>query len=398
MTEFGRHRLADWPLDPGIVYLNHGTVGVPPRRVLEIQQAIRDEIELQPARFLLRELAGHGFSGRRERPRLREAADRVAEFLGARGEELVFVDNATTGVNAVARSLRFAPGDEIVISDHVYGAVGNAARHVADLHGARLIRVELPFPLLAPEQVTRAFEAALTPRSRLVIADHVTSESALVFPIAAIAASCRARGVPLLVDGAHAPGAIALDIPAVGPDWYTGNLHKWCWTPRSCGVLWCAPARQAALRPTTISWGHGQGYTLEFDWNGTKDPSPALAAPAAIALMREIGVEAVRGWNHRLAWEGARTLGARWETSFETPESMIGTMATVPLPAEMGRTRDDALRLRAALHDEDRIEVQLHAWRERLWVRISAQIYNDMTDVERLADAVLARRPAARRT
>jgi isopenicillin-N epimerase len=397
MSAFGRHRLPEWPLDPSIVYLNHGTVGVPPRRVLAAQQALRDEIERQPSRFLLRELSETGFTARRERPRVREAADAVAEFLGARGGDLVFVDNATSGINAVLRSFPFVAGDEILITDHVYGAVGNAARYVAGVHGATVRRVELPFPLRDPAAVTAAIATALGPRTKLVIADHITSESALVFPIGDVAAACHARGVPLLVDGAHAPGAIDLDIPAIGADWYTGNLHKWCWSPRSCAILWTAPEQQAETKPPVISWGYEQGYVVEFDWNGTKDPTPALTAPVAIALMREIGIEAVRRYNHTLAREGAHALAARWETPFETPESMIGTMATVALPAEMGRTKDQAVRLRAALHDEDGIEVQLHAWRERLWVRISGQIYNDMSDMERLAEAVQARRPAARR-
>jgi isopenicillin-N epimerase len=396
VKDFGRHLLPDWPLDPAIVYLNHGTVGVPPRRVLAAQQALRDEIERSPSRFMLRELSGVGFLPTGGRPRFRVAADAVAGFLGARGDDLVFVDNATAGVNAVLRSLEFEPGDEIVITDHVYGAVGNAARYVAGRHGAKVRQIELPWPARDPGEVTAAIEAAIGPNTKLVIADHITSESALLFPIADIAARCRAKGVPLLIDGAHAPGAIDLDIASIGADWYTGNLHKWCWSPRSCGVLWTTPARQRDTKPTSISWGYGEGYVAEFDWNGTKDPTPALAAPEGIAMMRELGIDAVRRYNHGLAWEGARVMCERWGTRNETPESMIGTMATVPLPEAMGVTKDDANRLRAALLYEDAIEVQLHAFRGRLWARISAQIYNDMSDVERLAEAVLARRPAAR--
>ncbi|MBV8202461.1 MAG: aminotransferase class V-fold PLP-dependent enzyme, partial [Acidobacteria bacterium] len=158
------------------------------------------------------------------------------------------------------------------------------------------------------------------------------------------------------------------------------------------GILWAPRERQDGLHPTVISWGLDQGMTAEFDLLGTRDPSPYLAAPAALDFMRELGVEAVRAHNHALAWRGAQHLAARWEVPFATPESMIGTMATVPLPQELGETRDDAARLRDALLFEDRIEVQLHAWRGRLWVRISTQVYNDMDDVERLAEAVLARR------
>ncbi len=394
MVTFGRPMLAQWLLDPSITYLNHGTVGAPPRRVLAAQQAIRDEIERQPARFLLRELTGTRVGGpRADRPRMRVAADAVAAFFGARGEDLAFVDNATTGVNAVVRSLRFAPGDEILVTDLGYGGVVNAARYAARERDAVLRTVEMPDAALGPPAFVEAIAGALGDRTRLVIADHITADSALLLPVADIIARCHARGVPVLIDGAHAPGAIALDIPALGADWYTGNLHKWAWAPRSSGILWVAPERQAALRPAVISWGLDQGLAAEFDLPGTRDPSPHLAAPAALDLMREIGVEAVRRYNHDLTWHGARRLAEMWDVAFTVPESMIGTMATVPLPQELGSTREDAGLLRDALLFEDRIEVQLHAARGRLWTRISSQIYNDPGDVERLGAAILARRP-----
>ncbi len=249
----------------------------------------------------------------------------------------------------------------------------------------------MPHPILDPGAVADAFAAASSERTRLVLVDHITAESALLLPLAEIAARCRERGVPVLADGAHAPGAIALDIPSLGVDWYTGNLHKWAWTPRSSGILWAAPERQADLHPTVISWGLDQGIAAEFDLLGTRDPTPYLAAPAALAFFRELGADAVRAYDHDLAWSGAHRLAERWGVPFETPESMIGTMATVPLPAALGSTRDDAAGLRDALLFEDAIEVQVHAWRGRLHVRISAQVYNDMADVERLGDAVAQR-------
>jgi isopenicillin-N epimerase len=391
-VSFGRRTLDLWPLDPHILYLNHGTVGVTPRRVLATQQAIREEIERQPAQFLLRELADIGDRAPRpEGTRIRAAAGAVAEFLGARGEDLVFADNATTAINAVLRSLPLQAGDEILVTDLAYGAISNAATYVAAGAGATARAVEMPHPLLSADAAVEAIAAELGPRTRLAVIDHITSESALLLPIERIVAACRERGVPVLVDGAHAPGSIALDIPSIGADWYAGNLHKWAWTPRSCGFLWAAPARQRDLHPAVISWGLGLGYTREFDWVGTRDPSPWLAAPDAIAFQREIGVEAIRAWNHGLAWEAGRTLAEAWGTSFETPESMIATMATVALPERMGSTAEDALRLRRALFEEDRIEVQLHAWRSRLWVRVSAQIYVEPADIRRLAEAVLAR-------
>jgi isopenicillin-N epimerase len=301
------------------------------------------------------------------------------------------VDKATTGVNAVLRSLDLRPGDEILITDHTYGAVANVAAFVARERGARVNTVKLPYTVCEPARLVEAVAAGLSPKTRIAILDHITSESALIMPLAEIAACCRKKGVPILVDGAHAPGVLPLDIPALGVDWYTGNLHKWAYAPRSCGFLWASPERQAPLHPPVISWGLDQGFTAEFDWVGTRDPSACLAAPEGIALMREWGVEAIRAYNHGLAWEGARVLSERWRTEFEMGEAMVGFMATVPLPERLGSSKEDAARLRDALLFEDRIEIQLHAWRGRLWVRISAQIYNEMADIERLAAAVAAR-------
>ena len=384
--------LNHWSLDPDVIYLNHGTVGAPPRRVLAAQQAIRDEIERQPARFLLRELSAITVGEpRTAQPRMRAAADQVAAFLGARGDDLVFVDNATTGVNAVLRSFPFGEGDEILIGDHAYGAIANATAFHAKERGARVHTVELPDPSRGDAAFVECVVRAIGPRTRLAIVDHITSESALVLPIAEIVARCRREGVAVLIDGAHAPGALPIDLPALGADWYVGNLHKWAYAPRSCAFLWAAAGRQESLHPLVISWGLGQGFAAEFDWVGTKDPTAYLAAPEGIAFMRELGIVAVRSYNHRLAWEGAALLSARLRTSFRVEESMVGTMATVPLPERMGCTREDAARLRDALLFRDRIEVQIHAWRGRLWARLSTQIYNEIADVERLATSIAAR-------
>jgi isopenicillin-N epimerase len=381
-----------WALDPSITYLNHGTVGCTPRRVLEAQRAIRDAIERQPSRFQLRELTAIRVGGpRAEPPRMRVAAAAVAAFVGARGEDLVFVDNATTGVNAVLRSFDLAPGDEILVTDLTYGAVRNVAAFVARERGARLGTIAMPFPWTGPGAFVEAVEAALGPRTRIAVLDHIASESALLLPIAEMVERCHARGVAVLVDGAHAPGAIALDVPAIGADWYVANLHKWGWAPRSSGFLWARPERQAGLHPPVISWGLDQGFTAEFDLVGTRDPSPWLAAPDAIAFMGELGVERVMAWNHALAREAGALIAGRFGVPFTTPASMIGAMVTVPLPASLGAAPVDAARLRDALLFEDRIEAQIHAWRGRLWTRISAQIYNQRSDVERLVEGVAKR-------
>lgn len=390
MPSFGTAVRAEWPLDPTIIYLNHGTVGVTPRTVLAAQQQIRDEIERQPSQFLLRELTSISVGPpRQEPPRMRQAAAAVAAYLGAEPDGLVFVDNATTGANAVLRSFPLGPGDEILLTDLGYGGVTQAATFAARQHGAVVRTAVMPYPIESPGQIVDAFVSAISPRTRLAIIDHVTSQSALILPLRELAAECRSRGVAILADGAHAPGAIPLDIPSLGVDYYVANLHKWMWVPRSSGILWTAPERQAAIHPPVISWGLDQGYTAEFDLPGTRDPSPHLSAPAAIRAIEALGGDAVRDYNHALAWDGARVLADRWGTEFVSPESMIATMATVALPTAMGSTPEDAIQLRHRLLVHDRIEVPVHAWRNRLHARISAQIYNDLADIECLASAVL---------
>jgi isopenicillin-N epimerase len=383
---------AEWALDPGILYLNHGTVGATPRRVLARQQAIRDAMEKQPARFLLRECSGLVGAPRTAPTLLRLAAAEVADFCGCEGDDLVFVDNATAGVNAILQSLELRAGDEILVTDHTYGAVTMAAAFFASRAGARVVTATVPYPRFDREQMMQSISQTLTSRTRLAILDHVSSESALVMPLSELAAICHARGVPVLGDGAHAPGAIALDLRSLGVDWYTANLHKWAWAPRSCGILWAARERQESLHPVVISWGLHEGYTRAFDWVGTRDPSAWLAAPEGIAFMRELGTEAVQRWNHDLAWQAAQLLGRAWDTKPVIDEWSTGTMATVPLPQQLGSSRADAARLRDALLDEEAIEVQVHAWSGQLWARVSAQIYNEISDFERLAAAVARRR------
>jgi len=231
----------------------------------------------------------------------------------------------------------------------------------------------------------------VTPRTKLVVIDHSTATTALVLPVAAIAAACHDYGVPVLVDGAHVPGALALDIPSLGVDWYAANLHKWAHAPRSCGILWAAADRQSSLHHPVTSWGSGGGFREEFERIATSDPTSFLAAPEGLALLEEWNFEAVLRYIHSLAWEAAQILTGCWGTTLDTPRAIIGAMVTIPLPENAGATNDDATRLRLELLVDDRIEVHLHAWRGRLWVRVSAQVYNDRSDIMRLAEAVRRR-------
>jgi isopenicillin-N epimerase len=391
MPTFGHAMLEHWMLEPESIYLNHGTVGVTPRRVLQKQQALRDEMERHPSRFILREFAGSYPAPWRSISRVREASDQVAAFVGSSPDDLVFAPNVTTGINAVLGSLPLEPGDEVVITDLAYGAITLATTFACARSGATLRTVTIEYPVTDPGHIIEPIVRALTSRTKLVVMDHCTAQTALILPVAAVAAECRARGVPVLVDGAHVPGSRPLDIASLGVDWYGANLHKWAHAPRGCGILWVAPRWQSITRAPIVSWGHDHGFREEFEHTATFDPTSYLAAPEGIALLREWDFSACVAYQQDLAWEAAQVLSARWGTPFATPRAMIGTMATIALPESAGGDTAAASRLRLALLVDDRIEVQIHAWRGRLWARVSAQVYNDRSDIERLGEAVARR-------
>ena len=377
-TQFGKPARELFLLDPDATYLNHGTVGVAPKAVVAAQQALREEVERHPARFMFRGL----------KPMLRETADLVGRRLGVAGEDLVFVDNATAGVNAVLRSFSFEPGDQILVTDQTYGAVKHTAQFVARHTGAEVVTVKLPFPVEGEAQVLDAFRGALTGRTRIAIVDHITSETALLLPLAAIAQLCHAAGALVLVDGAHAPGQIGLDLSKTGADWYVGNLHKWMFVPRGCGVLWTRKELQDGIHAPVISWGLDQGMAAEFDWPGTRDWTGVLSAPAAFAFIDGLGgLPAIHDYIQPLARQAASELAARWQGPMHAPASMTAAMAMAALPHVKTPDKATADRLRAALLDRHDIEVPVMAREERLWFRLSTQIYNEMSDIDRLAQA-----------
>jgi isopenicillin-N epimerase len=374
---WGAASRSDWPLDPAVTYLNHGGYGVAPKAVLAAAALWRERIERNPMRFMTEELPGAW----------RGAAAALAAHLGARGEDLVFVANATEGCNAVLRSLDFRPGDEILITDLAYGAIAKAVRYAALRSGARVVEAEVKLPLADAGSITEAMAARLGPRTRLVVIDHIASKSALVLPVAEIASLAHAAGACVLIDGAHAPGQVPLDLPATGADWYVGNCHKWLMAPRGCGFLWAPAERQPVLHPLAISHGYGSGFVAEFDWTGTRDPSPFLAVPAGIAFHERLGGEALMARNAALAREAARLLAAAWDTEILGPESAFAAMVTVRLPTA-GASLDEALAVQRRLQSDHAIAAAIVAQAGALWVRIAAQAYNERADYERLAGAL----------
>jgi isopenicillin-N epimerase len=365
----------EWLLDPEVAFLNHGSFGATPRAVLAEQDRWRTRMERHPTHFMSEELP----------PALRAAAARLAAFVGARADDLVFVENATAGCNTVLRSLRLAPGDEILVTDHGYAAVRKAAEHAAARAGARVVEAPVPFPLDDPAQVVAAVAARLGPRTRLAIIDHVTSPTAIVFPVRELVAVCRAAGAPVLIDGAHAPGMLSLDVPSLGADWYTGNCHKWLMAPKGSGFLWAAPERQADTHPLVISHWFGQGFTAAFDWIGTRDPTAWLSVPAAIDFHERLGGARLRERNAALAREQATLLAQTWNTERGAPDALTGSMAAVRLPLREAATAGRAQELRKRLFADHRIEVPVTAFAGGLWARISAHAYVRPADYARLA-------------
>jgi len=384
---FGRSILPLWPLDPAATYLNHGTVGVTPIKVLEAQQRWRDHIERHPARFMLRDL--WTFTGASTTQTLmRQAAGDIASFVGADPANLVFVDNTSAGVNAVVRSMPLAAGDEIVITDHAYGGIVTAIQYAAQRAGASVTTVTMPYPAFTDAECLTRISDAIMPRTRLVIVDHIAAESALVFPVADIVRLCHEKGVMVMVDGAHVPGQIGLDVASLGADIYIANLHKWAMAPRSSAFMVATPECQAWLHPPVVSWGYGAGFTQEFDWVGTRDPSPWLAAPTGVTFLLGLGFADLRQYCHALAWRSAQRLTDAWGTPLEISESHVGSMVSVMTPLRCGTTKPEAQVLRDRLLFEHNIEVQVHARAGRVWVRLCAQAYNEDGDIERLAAAV----------
>ena len=354
----------EFALGDDFLTVNHGSYGATPRPVLAAQDAWRQRMEAQPTRFFAQELPAA----------LRAAAARLAAFVGADGEDLAFVSNATMGCNAVLRSLPLGPDDEILCLGHVYNAVRNTMRHVAAERGARLVVAELPFPRPDRADVLARLDQALGPRTRLAVLDHIFSSSALVLPIADMAARCHAHGVPVLVDGAHGPGQVPLDLAALGADYYVGNGHKWLMAPKGSAFLHVRRDRQAGLHPVTISHGFGQGFVAEFDWTGTDDPSAFLALPAALDFFDRLGGAALMTRNAALAAAGAEVMAARLGTEVGAAHGMKGAMGLVRLPGprlplEGAAGQEQARALRRALLAAG-TDAPVNAIAGSLWLRI----------------------------
>ncbi|MCA9305606.1 MAG: aminotransferase class V-fold PLP-dependent enzyme [Phycisphaerales bacterium] len=382
-----------WSLDPGVYFLNHGSFGACPVAVQAHQQLLRERMEREPVRFMVEELPG-----------LIEASrSALASFLGADADGVVFVGNATQGVNTVLASFPFAGGDEIVTTDHEYNACRCALEHYAGRAGAKIVVAPVPFPIRDPSEVTEAVLGAVTARTRLAMISHITSPSALIFPIGEIVRGLRERGAMTLVDGAHAPGMVSLDLNAIDADYYTGNCHKWMCAPKGAAFLHVREDRREALMPMSISHGYNapdDGRPVLhrlFDWTGTSDPTAVLSIPSAIET---VGAMAADGWegvmraNHELALRARDILCGALACDPPAPDEMLGSMAAMPIPdapgmTPSGRPYHDALQVEILRRHGVQAPVSYFPRAPKRVIRVSAQRYNTVEQYQRLASALV---------
>jgi isopenicillin-N epimerase len=380
-----------WLLDPNIIFLNHGSFGATPRAVLEAQNAFRRRMEEEPVRFLVRELE----------PLLDSTRVDLGKFIGASPDDLAFVPNATTAVNAVLRSLDLRFGDELLVTSHEYNACHNTLDYVAARAVAKVVIVHIPFPISGPDDVVERITEAATDRTRLLLVDHVTSQTALVFPIDRIVGEMRSRGIETLVDGAHAPGMLPIDLRSLGAEYYTGNLHKWVCAPKGAAFLCVRQDRRSAVHPAITSHGANSSRTdrsrfhLEFDWTGTFDPTPWLAVSSALQFVPSLvpgGWPEVMRRNRELALRARDILCEALSIDKPAPDTMLGSMAAVPLPDGDAETAPSLYgdALQDALFDRFAIEVPVVPWPgpPKRVLRVSAHLYNQAGEYDALASAL----------
>jgi isopenicillin-N epimerase len=369
-------------LDPNVVFLNHGSFGATPKPVFDIYQAWQRELERQPVEFL----------GRCATELLAGSRAVLADYLGTQRDNLVYVTNATVGVNIVAHSLRLGPGDEVLATDHEYGACDRTWRFLAQKQGFSYNNQPISVPLTTEEDFIEQFWHGITPRTRLIFISHITSPTANIFPIDEVCRLARARGLLTLVDGAHAPGQIPLNLEKIGADFYTGNLHKWLSSPKGAGFLYARPEVQALLEPLIVSWGWqsempGPSQFLDqHEWQGTRDLAAFLSVPAAIQFQKENDWKEVREACHALAVEAeSRICALTGRPSLYPDDTWFAQMLSARLPA-----KTDIVALKSRLYEGFRVEVPLMEWNGHKLIRVSVQGYNIHQDIDRLLLALKA--------
>ncbi|GHO47883.1 aminotransferase class V-fold PLP-dependent enzyme [Ktedonospora formicarum] len=367
---------------PDITFLNHGSFGACPRPVFDTYQQWQRTLENDPVEFLGRQITGL----------IKEAREPLAAYLGTQADNIVFVNNTTVGVNIVARSLALKPGDEVLATDHEYGASDRTWRFQCTQRDIRYINQPIPLPLESEEQMVEHLWQGVTPRTKVIFVSHITSPTALTFPVARICERARAEGILTVIDGAHAPGQVPLNLDELGADFYIGNCHKWLCAPKGSAFLYANPERQALLQPLIVSWGYeslNPGPSLfqdHFGWLGTDDPAAYLSVPSAIAFQREHNWDSVRAACHDLAIHARQEVNKLFGTKPISPDDATWWSQMVAIQVPDG----DATTLHRQLREEWNIEIPITPWNGRRFIRVSIQAYNKPADVERLLTALRA--------
>lgn len=364
-----------------VVFLNHGSFGAAPAPVMEAYRAWQRELEAQPVEFL----------ARRSKALLKTARSMLADYLGCQASELVYLTNPTTAVNTIARSMDLKPGDEILTTDHEYGAIDRTWRFICQRTGASYIRAPVRLPVTSKDDIIEQIWAHVSERTRLVQISHITSQTALIFPAAQLCRRASQAGILTLVDGAHAPGQLAIDLSELGADFYTGACHKWLCGPKGSAFLFARSEVQEMLDPLVVSWGYepqepGESQFLDYhEWQGTRDISAYLAVPQAIEFQRRHNWEMIRARCRTMLSSARARLVRIAGTPALCPDSQewFVQMAAVELPAGC-----DPERVQARLYREHRIEVPVYRWNDRALLRVSVQGYNGPQDLEALVDAL----------
>ncbi|MDE3228914.1 MAG: aminotransferase class V-fold PLP-dependent enzyme [Chloroflexota bacterium] len=366
-----------------MAFLNHGSFGARPRSVFETYQAWQRELESQPVEFLGRRISGL----------LAEARASLAAYVGAQADNLVFVPNTTHGVNIIARSLDLGPGDEVLLTDHEYGAVERTWRFICGQRGAQVRVQPIPLPVTTPEALVEALWAGVTPQTRALVVSHITSPTALIFPVAEVCRRAREQGILTVIDGAHAPGQLDLNLEELGADFYVGNCHKWLCSPVGAGFLFARPERQPLLQPLVVSWGWQarepgpSPFQDYFGWIGTDDPAAYLSVPSAIDFQARHDWPAVRAACHQLAAEARQRIGALTGLPHIAPGTpdWWAQMFAAPLPIHDATT---AKSLKQRLWEDYQVEAPITPWRDQFFIRVSIQAYNAPSDIDRLLDGL----------
>ncbi len=371
----------DFLIDPSVIFLNHGSFGACPRPVFETYQAWQRQLEVQPVEFL----------GRRAIDLLTEARSELAQYLNVDTDDVVYFANPTTAINMVARSLNLKTGDEILATDHEYGAMDRTWRYVCERSGAKYIQQPISLPVTDKDDFLAAFWEGVTPQTKIIFISHITSPTALTFPVAEICQRARKAGLISIVDGAHAPGHIPLDLMAIDADIYTGACHKWLCAPKGAAFLYARKDFQSILDPLVVSWGYqsekpGPSQFIDYhEWQGTNDLAAFLSVPSAIQYQRDNSWALVRGRCHDLANRARSEINRLTGLDAISPESTdwYCQMVTARLPTEV-----DHELIKKRLYNDYRIEVLTHLWQDRPFIRVSFQAYNEASDLDKLIEAL----------